>query len=422
MRNSLARGLLCVAFGLALARAQTATPVPEATHAPEATGSVSGHVYCADTNQPARLAVVTLQSAPRKIGAGPPKQVGPDSQSVPPTVRTGLDGSFFFPRIKPGTYFLITDYAGYVSPIAKLSPEEVRSKEPSDIQKIEKALVQIAVAANKDSAQDIQLERGAAISGTIRYDDGSPANGLEAMVLRRGDDGKMSPVSLNLSGQMRVAMAPPTAGLETNDLGHYRISGLPPGKYVLQVTLPTTIYSYGGLLGGLQMDSFRIDDSVALSVYSGNVFREKDSKPIEIASESEHNDVDITIPLLGLHAVSGSITALSDGQPIEKGIARLLFADDKTELLSFFWGSSSEGRFNFRFVPEGEYILHVEGTDGYIIESVQAETGITNPERKALHSYSSVDQPISVHSDLSNVNISLPDKPADKSSATAQKQ
>ena len=127
MQNSLARGLFCVAFGLALARAQTATSVPEAAPAPEPTGSVSGHVYCADTNQPARLAVVTLQSAPRKIGAGPAKQVDPDAQSVPPTVRTGLDGSFFFPKVKPGTYFLIADYAGYLSPIAKLSPEEMRS-------------------------------------------------------------------------------------------------------------------------------------------------------------------------------------------------------------------------------------------------------------------------------------------------------
>jgi hypothetical protein len=419
MRNSLARGLLCVAFGLAFARAQTATPVPEATHAPEPTGSVSGHVYCSDTNQPARLAVVTLQSAPRKIGATPAEQVDTDSQSVPPTVRTGLDGSFFFPKVKPGTYFLIADYAGYVSPIAKLSPEEMRSKEPSDIQKVEKALVQIAVAASKDSAQDIQLERGAAISGTIRYDDGSAANGLEAMVLRRGDDGKMSPVSLNLSGQMRFAFAPPTAGLETNDLGHYRISGLPPGKYVLKVTLPTTISSYGGLFGGHQMASFRTDDSIALSVYSGNVFREKDSKPVEIVAGSERDDLDITIPLMRLHAVSGLITGLSDGQPIEQGIARLLFADDKTELLSFYLGSLEDGRFNFRFVPEGEYVLHVDGATNGMRRLVQdPETGSSS----VIHSYASLDLPVSVHSDLSNVNISLPDKPADKSSATAQNQ
>jgi len=257
-------------------------------------------------------------------------------------------------------------------------------------------------------AQNIDLERGAAISGTIRYDDGSPANGLNTMVLRRGDDGKMSPVSLNLSGQMRVAMAPLTAGLETNDLGHYRSPGLPPGKYVLKVTLPTTINSYGGLLGGHRIASFRIDDSVALSVYSGNFFREKDAKPVDILAGTERDDVDITIPLLGLHAVSGSITALSDGQPIEQGVVRLLFADDKTELFSFRLASSEDGRFNFRFVPEGEYILHVE----------DAETGSSS----VLHTYPSLDLPVSVHSDLSNVNIRLPNKPADKSSATAQNQ
>jgi len=59
-------------------------------------------------------------------------------------------------------------------------------------------------------------------------------------------------------------------------------------------------------------------------------------------------------------------------------------------------------------VPEGEYILHVE----------DAETGSSS----VLHTYPSLDLPVSVHSDLSNVNISLPNKPADKSSATAQNQ
>lgn len=135
---------------------------------------------------------------------------------------------------------------------------------------------------------------------------------------------------------------------------------------------------------------------------------------------SERDDVDVTIPLLGLHSVSGAITALSDGHPIKEGSASLLFADDKSELRSIYLGSSD---FNFRFVPEGEYILHAEGADGYIIESVQdPETGVKSQQLKAVHSYASVDLPISVHSDLSNVNISLPDKPADKSSATAQMQ
>jgi hypothetical protein len=60
----------------------------------------------------------------------------------------------------------------------------------------------------------------------------------------------------------------------------------------------------------------RRDAAGALSVYSGNVFREKDAKPIEVTAGSERDGADITIPLLGLHSVSGTVTALADGHTI----------------------------------------------------------------------------------------------------------
>ncbi len=161
------RGLLCALFSLAVARAQTATPAPEATGsvAESVFGSVSGHVYCADTNAPARFATVTLQPAPEKTEASPGKRIAPAPQSAPPATRTGLDGGFHFSVVGPGTYFLVADYPGYVSPIAKLSADELKSKEPSDIEKVEKLLVKVTVAANKDSGSEIELERGAAIAG-----------------------------------------------------------------------------------------------------------------------------------------------------------------------------------------------------------------------------------------------------------------
>lgn len=412
MRNRPVLALFFAAVCMVLAHAQTATP------APDVTGSVSGHVFCADTNQPARLAIVTLQPAPHRSEAQRVMESSLEPESVPPTVRTGLDGAFFFLKVKPGTYFLIADYSGYVSPIAKLSPNEITSKDPADVEKVERSLVQVSVVANKDSARDIEVERGAAISGEIRYDDGSPANGLEATVWRRGDNGKPSPVSLNLGGQMRFALAPLTAGFETDDLGHYRISGLPAGKYVLKVTLPTTMSSYGGLFGGPKTSSFRTDDSVALSIYSGNVFREKDAKPVEVVAGSERDDVDISIPLLGLHAVSGSITALADGHAVNAGEISLIFADDKSELRPSI-PLGEDGRFNFRFVPEGEYILHVANPADMTEELVNdSDSGGKLIPLRNIHSYASVDQPISVHADVTNLNISVPDKP----SSTAQKQ
>jgi hypothetical protein len=413
MRNSAARALLCVAFTLTPARAQTATPTPEAT------GSVSGHVYCADTNQQARLATVTLQPAPEKRAVPPTKRIEPEPPSAPPSVRTGLDGSFLFSNVKPGTYFLIADYPGYVSPLATFAPEALRSDAPADIEKVEKALVRITVVANKDSTADIELERGAAIAGTVSYDDGSPANEVQVSVLRVGEDGKITPVSIDLSRQIPAASQLQDG--ETNDRGHYRISGLLTGRYVLKATLPTQTSSYGGLFGGPAGVTFRTDDAIALSVYSGNVFREKDAKPFEVTIGSEREDLDITMPLLGLHTVSGSVSALADGHAVSWGTVSLLFADDQSELRTS--DLRDDGHFNFRFVPEGEYILRVTNPAD-VSEEVQdtQEPGLVRSYSRRVHLYTSIDLPVSVHSDVSNVNVSLPDKPADKASATAQKQ
>jgi 5-hydroxyisourate hydrolase-like protein (transthyretin family) len=414
------RGLLCALFSLAVARAQTATPAPEATGnvAQSVFGSISGHVYCADINAPARFATVTLLPAPEKAEGPLGKAKAPTAQSVPPAVRTGLDGSFHFSVVRPGTYFLVADYPGYVSPIAKLSADELKSKEPSDIEKVEKLLVKVTVAANKDSGSEIELERGAAIAGTVRYDDGSPASEIQIAVLRLGDDGKASTVSVNLNAQGRSHFDLRNPGLETNDLGHYRVSGLPAGKYIVMTTLPTTTNSFQGFLGGPPATEVRMDATGALSVYSGNVFREKDAKPIEVTAGTERDGSDITIPLLGLHSISGSVTALADGHAINWGSVSLLRADDKSVVRYFHISENpNDGQFNFRFVPDGEYILRVKDPADAVGELQQAG-GVVYTDYKQVHHYASVDMPISVHTDLSNVNISVPDQPT----ATTQKQ
>jgi hypothetical protein len=422
MQNQLSCALLFAALAATLAHAQTATPAPQT--AESVFGSVSGHVFCADTNQPARFATVNLQAAPEKTEGPPEKQVAPVARSVPPATRTGLDGSFHFSAVRPGMYFLIADYPGYVSQIATISPDEINSKKPADIEKVEKLLVKVTVAANKDSAIEIELERGAAIAGTVRYDDGSPANDIQIAVLRLQDDGKASEV-LKVSTLGRTAFHAHGEGFATTDLGHYRVSGLPAGKYIVMTTVPTVTTSYRGFFGSPLIAEFHIDDAGALSVYSGNVFREKDAKRIEVTAGTERDDADITIPLLGLQSISGFVTVLADGHAINWGNVVLLHADDKSEMRSFHIpGDPSEGQFNFRFVPDGEYILRVTDPADAVEEPRDPQGPIWQASYyKPVHHYASVDLPISVHSDLSNISINVPDKPdAEKAASTAHKQ
>ena len=87
------------------------------TQTPAATGAVTGHVVCADTNTPARLAVVVLRPVPVAKGSDPTSGLKVIEAR---RVQTMLDGAFYIPNVAPGTYFVLASMAGYISPLAIL--------------------------------------------------------------------------------------------------------------------------------------------------------------------------------------------------------------------------------------------------------------------------------------------------------------
>ena len=199
---------------------------------------------------------------------------------------------------------------------------------------------------------------------------------------------------------------PRTATL-ANDNGAFRISGLPAGKYVVGIVFPTLSIGYGGLLGGPKLVSVSDNESGALSVYSGNVFRGKDAKPVELVAGDERTGADINIPLLGLHTVSGSVIALSDNHAINQARIDLLYADDKTILREIT--VDEDGRFSFSYVPEGEYILRITDAADTVKET-RHDGQMSYEVDKPVHSYGSVDQPLILHDDISSLVINVPEK------------
>ena len=336
----------------------------------------------------------------------PPHKFAPNEQpTASPTARTALDGSFHFTKVRAGTYYLLAEYAGYVSPIAKVPSIGVDNSDQAVVEKLEKALNKITVAANKETAAEIELERGAAIAGAIHYDDGSPANSVEVSILRQEKDGKLAPVTIQLADRMGI-VNPRTVTL-TDDRGYFRIPGLPAGKYIAETTFPTTSVSYGGIFGGPSLVEVRNNESTALKVYSGNVFRSKDAKVVELVAGGERDGADITIPLLGLRSISGSILALSDGHPINSAKIQLLYADDKTTLRNI--DLDEDGRFSLAYLPEGEYILRVTDPADTVKEA-KHEGPMHYEVDKPVHTYGPVDQPIILHADVPSLIINVPEK------------
>src|SRR5215469_5662139 len=138
---------------------------------PPAFGSVSGFVFCGDTNTPARLASVVLRPLPSakanssRPGAGDGVEVR--------TVQTSIDGSFSIPQVAPGRYYVLATIQGYISPLAALgiSDSDLLNPDEATRTRLLARVPTVDVEANLGASVNVSLERGAAVAGTILFDD-----------------------------------------------------------------------------------------------------------------------------------------------------------------------------------------------------------------------------------------------------------
>lgn len=376
----------------------------------QATSTVTGHVYLADTNTPARLATVMLE--PVRVldndpDPHPPKDRNGDMVHTS-AVQTLLDGSFTIPSVAPGTYYVVAYKNGYLSPLATVSADALEHPTKDDHQRIASMIPRITVQPGLPVSVEVRLERGGAISGTVLFDDGSPASGLPVHALIRHKNGQketwspLRPMPFNMM-----------ADTYTDDLGHYRLTGLDPREYMVEVILQLQNMQFGftpGAVGG----STSINNVATLSFYSGSAARKQDAKPFKVAANEEHSGEDITIPLAKLHTITGELTAAHDGHLLNQGEIKLLDPDDKSELESTKL-DRADNKFHFYFVPEGSYILRVSSAADVTYEDVPYPPGSMPPTHEVthtIHSYGTLDQPLNVHDDLPSLVLSVPDKPA----------
>lgn len=375
-----------------------------------ATTTVSGRVYCADTNAPARMASVILQPAEAidALKPGGDNHVSSHGESA----ETLLDGSFIIQHVPPGTYYVIASLPGYISPVASLflPASDHATPEDSAVNRIRRPAPRITVQSNLPVAVNVTLERGAAVSGTILYDDGSPASGLHVMALVRMKDAWV-PLPSNPVGNSSYSAS-------TNDQGNYRISGLPARDYVLttELSLSKTTYSIDEH-GGTSLSMNRV---YSLSIYSGGKTRSKDAVSFSLSLGEERHGEDIEIPISRMHSVRGSITAARDGHLVNGGQLALLYPDDKSVASHASLTKDDDG-FSFSFVPEGDYILRVSSaSDNEYVEVPNAPHSMppTRSETHTLRNYGIADYPLHVGSDLAGVVVAVPDLPGQESQTT----
>lgn len=367
-------------------------------------GSIVGHVYCSDTNAPARLAKVTLMPVPQDSGPSTPaeKETHQSPHTLYTPIQTLLDGGFTMPHVEPGYYYLVVQYPGYVSPVSQLTREDLTH--PSlDMQKfIASVLPSVSVASNRVTTTDIHIQRGAAIKGIIHYDDGSPAPDLNIRVLRKDKTNHWKLI--------------PDLGSSSNDEGQYRIIGLPAGEYILQTDLSLQDEFTDYLFSGSESSggSYSSYTRYKLPIFSGGVTRQSDAKHIKLGDGEDDSGEDIVIPISKLHSITGNITQASTGRVINAGTVSLLYPDDNSTATSVKVGEY-DASFHFDFVPEGNYILKVTDARDVTREEIPVPPG--EVQRPAFnetinHSYGPQEQSITIIGDMSNVLIAVPEKSA----------
>ena len=390
-RSTLAIAIFCLAAALTCG-AQDAPP-PQATVAPTiTTGTITGTVYCADTDLPARLAAVDLiQTA--KYG-----------YAMQDTATTDLDGRFAFNHVQEGDYYVVTVLPGYENLMSVMSKSFLDAMTADDRKMLLAVVPSVTVSSRQPAQLSIRLERGAEIDGTATYDDGSPAIGLHvSTALKTGDESNGGATQSSGEPPIYSGAGPTTS----DDRGRFRILGVLPGVYLVSVSVPVRWAqdtTADPLAEAMQSSIGSMD------VFVGGGQRASKAATIKVTTGGASKDADITIPLSRLHTIRGQVLLKSTNQPPSTATVRLLYADSSEQARSMV---APNGEFEFRYVPEDSFILRAAASPAPMGD----DSGSAPPMgRYSLNvppdgdgNDSGAEMPLAVTSDMDGVSISVPD-------------
>ncbi|HZL24979.1 MAG TPA: carboxypeptidase-like regulatory domain-containing protein [Acidobacteriaceae bacterium] len=349
LRLTLLFTLPIFAFGAAIAQTATPPPTPRIQVAPQPTtpqigGTVTGHVYCGDTQRPARFADVELLQQGSNTSRGVSYQTAGRG-------RTALDGSFTITGVTAGDYYVSATMSGYISQqaVARMTQQPIARVPMTHID------------AGRTADVVVTMDRGAVVSGRVTYDDGSAVPGVSVRLrpLTTSTTGSMGNGGGQFGGGFGgfIAYGGDMGFGETDDRGIYRLTGIAPGKYSLVVTVQTETTGQGRASG---RGGFRGPPPM-LNVYAPGTMRKADAQIVEIHGGETADGVDIRVALNGLHTVQGSVESKADGHMLNSGSVSLTDATDSSTTRSTV--IDADGTFRMEYLPPGTYNVTVSGMD-----------------------------------------------------------
>jgi len=374
---------------------------------PQHNSGITGTVICADTHLPARNAVVAVQGLPST-------DRGTQPQNASGSTLTASDGTYSIGGLPSGRYTVTVVLPGYLTEIHQALQDGMNKvfrsgKEPEAVPNGQPPVRTVWLSDGQTQQFDVLLQRGAALSGHVRYPDGAPASQVMLML----EDGTHAPATDNETRMEQNILANVESqftkrSLGPDDRGGFRLSGLQPGKYRLAVLQPSNRDSkhdqdgvQTGYMGGVS------PDPSATRFYAGNTTHSAKAQVFDLHPGEEIGDIDITLPLNAFHAIRGSIRA-ADGR-IPNG-ALISLVDTTDPSTAFSASTGDDGTFRFPQVPAGSYRLTCDHATISKMVPLPAPSG----GERAIYSNAFAAQTVLVNvssEDVNNVELSLQEIP-----------
>ena len=279
---------LCLCYGLAPAQ--------------DDRSAIEGQVLNGVTGEPLRKAALTLQI----IGV----------RGQPMVTVTDAGGQFAIDNIDPGRYLLSAERNGFVrQSYGSRSPNR-----PGTTLTLERG--------QRVTDLVIKLMPQAVITGRILDEDNDPIANVTVQTLRYG----------YMQGKRQLV---PTSAEQSNDLGDYRIHGLPAGKYYVIATVRS-----------------RPAGESYPPVYYPGANDPAAAIQVDVAAGSEVRGIDMTLHHVNTVRVRGKIPDLPRGTPV-----RII---PRGSAIPFLGGGpmaqiiSQEGDFEIRGVAPGSYVMLID--------------------------------------------------------------
>jgi protocatechuate 3,4-dioxygenase beta subunit len=293
------------------------------------TGRLRGRVIAGDSGSALRRAQVRISGA--EIGTK--------------TALTDVQGRYEFKDLPAGRFNVSVSKSGFVTmQFGQSRPfEPGRPIELSDAQAMDKA--------------DVALPRGSVLAGRVVDEFGEAVAEADVTAMRMQYQ----------NGRRRLT--PSGRNASTNDLGQFRIYGLPPGEYYVSATLRnmgTMMFDMlaggGGAVAG---PSGSNQASGYASTYYPSTPNPGEAQRVAVAVGQELSSVDIQLQPVKLAKISG-VAVGSDGKPM--GGAMVMLMPSMRDALMFGPNGTSrtdkDGNFTLNGITPGEYSLQVQSMGG----------------------------------------------------------